>query len=231
VCFYEEAVRTGGNGSFCDRANELWIAAGDPAGLVGLLEGVRAIHDDGCAMFLHPGDVAVVDYQVLVAEGGASFGEDDLIVPSLFYLIDGELHRWSAEELSFLYVDDLSGLRGCDEQVGLAAEKGRDLEDIDAFCGGCGFVVGVDVGGSGYLVGNAYFLYEVQAAVVADAGEGARAGAVGFAVRGLKYIWDTEVAADVGYPVRHFHNELFAFDDAGAGDEEEIFPVVGLIME
>ena len=145
MSFYEQTIGAGGNSCRCDRTDQLWVAAGDSACLVGLLEGVGAVHDDGRTVFLHPGYVTIVDDEVLVAEGGASFCENDLVVASFSDLFHCKFHGRSAEELAFFYVDHLACLCGCEEDICLAAEEGGYLEDIDVL--GCrgGFVVGVDV--------------------------------------------------------------------------------------
>ena len=44
---------------------------------------------------------------------------------------DDVLHVPGRQELALLDVDDLAGLRGGDQQVGLAAQEGRDLQDVD----------------------------------------------------------------------------------------------------
>ena len=43
------------------------------------------------------------------------------------------LHIIGREELTLLDVDDAAGLRGGDEQVGLAREKRRNLEHVRDF--------------------------------------------------------------------------------------------------
>src|SRR5580704_16166388 len=130
MCLYEQAIGAGGNGSLSDRTDQLWIATGDSACLVRLLQGMCAVHYYGSAMLLHPGDIAIVDDEVLVAKSSTPFGEHDLVVaclPDLFYR---KFHGSSAEELPFFYIHRLTRLRGCHQQVCLPAKKGRDLQDI-----------------------------------------------------------------------------------------------------
>ena len=46
-------------------------------------------------------------------------------------LLDGVAHVPGGDELALLDVDGAAGFAGGDEQVGLAAEEGGDLEDVD----------------------------------------------------------------------------------------------------
>ena len=97
----------------------------------------------------HDGERAHVDDEVVVAEAGSALGEEDAGVAGRRDLFDGVVHVPGGDELAFLDVDGAAGLCGGDEQVGLAAEEGGDLEDVDGF-GGDGAVGGfVDVGEDG----------------------------------------------------------------------------------
>ena len=127
MCLYEQAFSTGGNGSLCNGSDQLWIAAGDAAGLIGLLEGMRAIHHYGCLMLLHPGNVPIVHNEVLVPKGGAPFRKNDLLISSLPDLFYRKFHRRTAEELAFFYIHHFTRFGGSDQEVCLPAEEGGDL--------------------------------------------------------------------------------------------------------
>ena len=49
------------------------------------------------------------------------------------------------DELAFLDIDDAAGAPSCNQQIGLAAEERRDLQDIDDFGGGPGLRWFVDI--------------------------------------------------------------------------------------
>src|ERR1700722_327913 len=132
---------------------------------------MRTIHHYRCAMLLHPGYVAIVDYQVLIAEGRPAFGKHDLIIARLPYLFNSKFHRRTTKELPLFDVDHFACLRRGDKQIRLAAEEGRDLEDVDIFGSGGRLVMRVDIRGRGQFVSVANLFYEFESAVVADSGE------------------------------------------------------------
>ncbi len=106
---------------------------------------------DGQAFLAHPVERAHVGDQVVVAEGGAALGDEEAFAAEGAHLagdVDG-IPR--GEELAFFHVHRAAGLGGGFEQVGLAAEKGRDLQQVDVFGGDVGLFGGVDVGGDGDL--------------------------------------------------------------------------------
>ena len=88
-----------------------------------------------------------------VAEGGAAFGEEDVGATGFGELPDGSGHLVGGEELALFDVDGAGvpggGLSGGAEEVGLAAEEGGDLKEVDDAGGGVGLLGGVDVGGGG----------------------------------------------------------------------------------
>ena len=159
VDFEEEAVDAGGHGGAGEQRNELRLAAADAVGRRGLLHGVGAVEDDGRKL-AHDGERAEIDDQVVVAEAGAALGEEDALVAGGADFLDGVIHVPGGDELAFLDVDGAAGFAGGDEQVGLAAEEGGDLEDVDGFGGDLAVGGLVDVGEDG------------QAGVSGDGGRG-----------------------------------------------------------
>ena len=218
----EEAVGADGDACFGHGLDEAGHASGDSARLVGLLEGVGGIEDDGVAEGLHLWDAAVVDDEVLVAEGGAAFGEHDVGIAGFGHFLGGEAHGLGGEELAFLDVYGSACAGGGYEQVGLAAEEGGDLEDVDVLGGEVGFLCRVDVGDGGDAEGAADFFEHFQGFLVADAGEGVEAGAVGLAVGAFECVGDAQAVGDADDVFGDAHGHLFAFDDAGAGEQEEV---------
>ncbi len=91
--FEEYAVGTDGNSSFTNGFDHFRAAAADPAGLVGLLQGMGDIGDHGHTVFLHPGDIPEIHHQVLVTEHAPAFGEHHSVIPRLPDLLYRVLHR------------------------------------------------------------------------------------------------------------------------------------------
>ena len=125
ACSYS---RTGEDG------DELRLAPADSVSSRGCLHGVRAVEDDRREA-AHDGQRAHIDDEVVVAEARAAFGEEDAGIAALANLLDGMAHVPWGDELALLHVDCTSGLcgglSGGDEQVGLAAEERRNLENVD----------------------------------------------------------------------------------------------------
>jgi len=134
-------------------------------------------------------------------------------------------HVGGGDELALLDVDGavvcLGGLRGGDEEVGLAAEEGGDLHDVDGFGGDAGVFGGVDVRKDGEASGVGYGAKDSRAFDQARAAETMDGGSVGFVVAGLEDVGDAEVGGDALDGVGHHTGVGFGLDDAGAGDEEE----------
>ena len=74
------------------------------------------------------GSAAHVYDEIVVAEGGAALGEGDALVAGVADLLDGVTHVRRGDELAFFDVDGAAGVGGGDEEIGLAAEEGGDLE-------------------------------------------------------------------------------------------------------
>src|SRR4029077_2314613 len=104
----------------------------------------------------HDGERTHVDNQVVVAEAGAALGDEDALVARGVALVDRMLHVPGRDELALFDVDHALAERRGDDQVGLAAEEGGNLEDV----GDLGH--GGDVGGFVYVGenGNADFVFD-----------------------------------------------------------------------
>ena len=110
------------------------------------------------------------------------------------------LHVSGGDELAFFNVDGAARFCGGDEQVGLAAEEGGDLQDEFGGGDGVGYagavVWGVDVGEDGEAGFGGYFFEDAAAFGEAGAAEALNAGAVGFVVAGFEDVRDVEVCGD-----------------------------------
>lgn len=179
-----------------------------------------AVEDDW-GHFSHDGQRAEIDDEIVVAEAGAALSQGDALVAGGADFFDGVRHVRGRDELAFLDVDGSAGFSGGDEQVGLAAEKGRDLKDVYGFGGdfALGGLVHIGQHGEAGFAGeagkNACALKEAGAAKAFDA------GAVGFVVACFEDVRDAEVGGDALDGVGHGAHVRLALDDAGAGDQEE----------
>ena len=122
--------------------------------------------------------------------------------------VDGVPRR---EELAFLDVHRAAGLGGGFEQVGLAAEKGGDLQQIDVFGGDVRLLGGVDVGGDGHAEFLGDFTEDPAAFLDAGAAEGVDRGAVGLVERGFEEEMNAGAVGDFLERAGHFPSEGLGF--------------------
>ncbi len=76
-----------------------------------------------------------IDDEILVAEAGAAFGENNFLIAGRGDFFGSVADVPGREELAFFEIDDAAGFAGGFEQIGLAAEEGRDLKDVADFGG------------------------------------------------------------------------------------------------
>ncbi len=226
VDFEEDAVDACGHGGAGQDRDELGLASGDSVGGRGSLDGVGGVEDHR-GKGAHDGERAHVDDEVVVAEAGTALGEGDAGVAGVANLFDGVAHVEGGDELALLDVDGSASLGGGDEEVGLAAEEGRDLEDVDGFAYGAAILGGVDVGEDGEAGGFGYGAENAAAFGEAGAAEASDGGAVSFVVAGFEDVGDAEVGGDALDGVGHGAGVVLGLDDAGAGDEEEFAAAYG----
>ena len=138
------------------------------------------------------GDGGEVVDEAVVAEEGAAFGEEDVFVAGAVDFFDGVGHFPWGHELAFFDVDGFAGLSGGLEEVGLAAEEGGDLQEVDGVGGGDGLVGFVDVGGDGDADLIADGGENFEAFVQAEAAIALGAGAVGLVEGGFEDVGDVE---------------------------------------
>jgi hypothetical protein len=154
------------------------------------------------------------------ARVAAALGDEEIFAtegPHLVGDVDG-IER--GEELAFLDVDGAAGLGGGFEEIGLAAEEGGDLQEIDVLGGelGLGFVV--DVGGDGDAEFFGNFTEDAAAFGRAGAAEGAERRAVGLVETRFENERNAGAIGDFLERGGHFPSEGFAFEGAGAEDEK-----------
>ena len=131
VSLYKDTVGPYGYTGPRDSLYKMRHAACDACTLVGLLQAVSGIDDDRKARLPHNGYCPEIDDKVLITECRASLCEHDPVVPGIYNLLCRKLHRLGRKELPFLDVNHLS-CTGCgNQQVGLPAQEGRNLQHID----------------------------------------------------------------------------------------------------
>ena len=204
------------------------IAARRRPSPAGPLDAVRGVDDDGTAEALHDGDGADVDDEIVVAERRArARSGGSLALPALSDLLDGVLHVVGREELALFDVDRLARSGRGQEQIGLPAEEGRDLEDVeDRGRGALDLRRLVDVGEDGNAELVALISARMsQALLQARAAERIDRRAVGLVEGGLEDERDVRASAQTASSAPGEGEGLAAaFDDARAGDQEKLRP-------
>ena len=221
--FHKEAIGTGSNCRLGDGGDELWFAAGDTGGAVGLLEGVCDIDDNGALThLLHNGHATHIDHEVAISEESSTLGNSDMRIARLCHLIAGESHRLGSEELPLLDVDHLAGAGSRDQQVGLATKECRYLEHIDIIGSHLRLFGAMDVGYDRDMERVTDLTEHFEGLAVADTGKRIEAATIGLAIRTLEYIRDIEIGSNLDHTLGDVESHLFSLDDAGTGEEEEI---------
>src|SRR6185503_19835677 len=136
VNFHEQSINTGSDTGPREVRNVLGLAAGAFALSSGKLKAMRDIEYDGAVEALHDRKAAEVHNEIVVAERRAPLGEQEALVSRLSHFLDDVFHFPGREELALLHVNDLSGLGGGKDEIGLTAEKRRDLQNVESFARG-----------------------------------------------------------------------------------------------
>ena len=220
VHLHEDAVNAHAHGGIGQNGSQLAIAARGAAEAARALHGVGGVENDGAAVLLHPVHAAHVDDEVVVAEGGAALAEHVLRAAEGIHLLADVLAVPRGEKLAFFDVDGAPGFGADLQQVALAAEEGRHLEQVDVLGRTRGLRFGVHVGHHRDLQLLADFGEDAAAGLETEAAEALDAGAVGFVVRGFEDEGKLEPIADLFDAAGHLPRELFAFKRTGTKQVE-----------
>ena len=217
----EDAVGAGDDAGGGHQRDEARVAARDAVGAARALHRVGGVHHHRAAAIPHQRDGAEVDHQVVVAEEAAALGEHDAAVAGLRHLAHGQRDVGRAHHLALLDVQRQASAGGGDQQVGLAAEEGRDLDDRQHRGGLLRLPGLVDVGEDRHPDLLLDARQDGQPLGDARAARRGVGSAVGLVERGLEDIGDAELAGDLLGLGRDLAGQPLVLDDAGAGDEEE----------
>ena len=128
-------VDAGGGSRARERLDELRLAAARASFSAGQLHRVRHIEDHGIAQFAHNRKRSHVHHEILVAEGYASFRENDFLIAGACDLFRGIGDIPRRKELPFLDVGGAAGPADGDQKIRLAREKRRNLQHVANFSG------------------------------------------------------------------------------------------------
>ena len=99
----------------------------------------------GAAAF-HHAEAEHIDHQIVVAELAAALAQHHVFIAGFFEFFNDIAHLLRTEKLRFFHVDDAAGGGHCPHQVGLAGEKGGQLQHVAHFGHGGALVGFVHVG-------------------------------------------------------------------------------------
>ena len=91
------------------------------------LHAVGAVHDDAVCPLAHERKIPKIYYEVVLAEGIASFCQPYFCSASFSHLLNREAHVLSTQELCLLNIDYTSRMCCRHEEVCLTAQEGRNL--------------------------------------------------------------------------------------------------------
>jgi hypothetical protein len=146
---------------------------------------VRGVEDHREAELPHDDQAAHVHYQIAVTEGGPALGQQDSGVAGGGDLLGRQPEVVRRQELALLEVDDTARASGLEQEVGLAAEEGGDLEDIGDFGGRAGLPGLVNVREDG-VARRLDAGQDAEAFLEPRPAVGRDAGAVGLVERGFE---------------------------------------------
>ena len=218
--FHEKAVRSRGSGGARERARELRRAAGLLPFAAGLLHRMRDVVDHRRAESADDREGAHVDDEVLIAERRAALRDEDALVPDFASLVQNVLRLLGRKELALLHADRFSGARRGGDEIGLPAEKCRNLQDVEHFGGAFGLLPFVNVGKQRQARLVLHSAQDVEPFLEARPAERLDRRPIRLVKRRLEYEVDLQLIAQRQERPRHAQRVLARLDDARAGDEK-----------
>jgi methyl-accepting chemotaxis protein len=184
----------------------------------GLLHRMGGVEDHRRAHCCHDRQRPHVADQRVVTEGGATFGQQHIGIAALGDLGEHVLHVPRRQKLALLDVDDLAGLCRSHQQIGLPAQKRRDLQDVDtsatvAHCSSVWTSVITGRPSSALISANTAWPCRARCRACAER------CAVGLVEGRLVDQPDAETGADLLERARDLEGVFTAFHLAGSGDQ------------
>ena len=183
----------------------------------------------------HDWNRAHVGDEIVVAERRAALGEQDFFCARPFGFFDDLAHFRRRKELSLFQIDDLAGDGGGFNQIRLAAEKRRNLQNVHDLTHDGGVRLIVNVGQHRHAEFGADLPEHAQAFVEARPAKGFGRRAVGLVEAGFENVEDTQSGAGFLQCAGDLQAQLFVFNHARSGDQKqparrvEIFPNGGVV--
>ena len=225
--FEEERVDADRRRRASEGADELAFASGDSARRARFLNAVRRVENDRRAGLSHNRKGAEIVDKRAVSEKRSAFAEQHVGTAERLEFSDDVPHVLRRHKLAFFDVNRLARFRGGGEKIRLARKERRNLEQIDDFRDRRRLRRFVNIGRDWETGRFANFGEKFQAFVEAESAERADAGAVRFVERTFEdELERNAVGGEVGDDFAKARRDLrrrFAFENAGAGDQEERF--------
>ena len=144
--FEEQSVDAYRSGSPRHVRHILALPAGRSTLAARNLHAVRSVHNYRVTQLAHNRKAAHIGYQRIVAEACASFRQHNVFVAGFFNFFDYVFHIPRSKELAFFYINRPAGFARLVNKVGLAAQKGRNLQNICHFGSRLNLIGFVDIG-------------------------------------------------------------------------------------
>jgi len=222
--FEKKGVAADSYGSFGKMGDKFALPAGGSPKRAGELHRVGGVKADGMTERLHDGDRSKVADEVVVAKRGASIGEKNAVATNGSEFFDDVFHVVGREKLPFFHIDGCGRSSRGGNEIGLATEKGGDLDHVtEGACEG-GLFRRMDVGDDGQAEFILHALENGKPFFEAGPAEREDGGAVRFVVGGFEN-------EGKGVPCEDFleffsakEGVPFAFHDTGAAEEGKFLP-------
>ena len=169
---------------------------------------MRGVENDRIAGSCHDRQRAHVRDQHVVAEACAALGQENAAISRGLDLVDDVLDVPGGQELTLLHVDRRAGLARGEQEIGLATEKGRDLENVDGLGRRCALFVLVNVGQDRTTEFIADLRQDRQALLDPGAAPTLEAGAVGLVETRLEDKWNSQGCGHISQRPRQ-HPRVF----------------------
>ena len=183
---------------------------------------MRSIIRNGNAEGRHDGKRPHIADEIVVAEGSAPVAEDNPSVAGGPRFFKNSLHVPRRQELPFLDMERFAGLCRLDDEIGLPAQEGWDLEDVEDFRGRERLFGKVDIREDWDPIALLDFTQDRKPLCQARASEGVERESVGLVVAGLEDEVDAAALDDRDESLGAFERMFPALYDARAGDQGQL---------